>query len=98
MREAERAHLERSHLSLWKVGALGRAYMLIGPSAAMSAGALIAFSAQAAWLSNLLSVIVLALLSVVISAFARRYVVTGSLVSYVYEALGTRARLLVAAC
>jgi amino acid transporter len=93
-----RPHLERSHLPLWKVGALGLAYMLIGPSAAMSAGALIAFSAQAAWLSNLLSVIVLALLSVVISAFARRYVVTGSLVSYAYEALGSRARLFVAAC
>ncbi len=94
----DRPHLERSHLPLWKVGALGLAYMLIGPSTAMSAGALIAFSAQAAWLSNLLSVIVLALLSVVISAFARRYVVTGSLVSYAYEALGARARLFVAAC
>jgi len=86
------------HLPLWKVGALGLAYMLIGPSMAMSAGALIGFSAQAAWLSNLLSVIVLVLLSIVISAYARRYVVTGSLVSYAYEALGTRARLLVAAC
>jgi amino acid transporter len=72
--------------------------MLIGPSMAMSAGALIAFSAQAAWLSNLLSVAVLVLLSVVISAYARRYVVTGSLVSYAYEALGARARLFVAAC
>lgn len=98
MNDEGRPHLERSHLPLWKVGALGLAYMLIGPSAAMSAGALIAFSAQAAWLSNLLSVIVLALLSVVISAFARRYVVTGSLVSYAYEALGSRARLFVAAC
>ncbi len=94
----ERAHLERSHLPLWKVGALGLAYMMIGPSTAMSAGALIAFSAQAAWLSNALSVIVLVLLSVVISAYARRYVVTGSLVSYAYEALGARARLFVAAC
>jgi APA family basic amino acid/polyamine antiporter len=94
----ERTHLEHSHLPLWKVGALALAYMLIGPSMAMSAGALIAFSAQAAWLSNLLSVAVLALLSVVISAYARRYVVTGSLVSYVYEALGPRARLFVAAC
>ena len=98
MNNEGRPRLERSHLPLWKVGALGLAYMLIGPSTAMSAGALIAFSAQAAWLSNLLSVIVLALLSVVISAFARRYVVTGSLVSYAYEALGSRARLFVAAC
>lgn len=93
-----RTHLERNHLALWKVGALGLAYMMIGPSMAMSAGALIAFSAQAAWLSNLLSVTVLVLLSVIISAYARRYVVTGSLVSYAYEALGARARLFVAAC
>lgn len=93
-----RAHLERSHLPLWKVGALALAYMMIGPSTAMSAGALIAFSAQAAWLSNAISVVVLVLLAVVISAYARRYVVTGSLVSYVYEALGARARLFVAAC
>jgi APA family basic amino acid/polyamine antiporter len=94
----ERAHLERNHLPLWKVGALGLAYMLIGPSMAMSAGALISFSAQAAWVSNLVSVAVLVLLSIVISAYARRYVVTGSLVSYAYEALGARARLFVAAC
>ena len=94
----QRAHLERNHLPLWKVGALGIAYMLIGPSMAMSAGALISFSAQAAWASNLASVGVLLLLSIVISAYARRYVVTGSLVSYAYEALGARARLIVAAC
>src|ERR1700722_13312655 len=87
-----------AHLPLWKGAELGLAYMLIGPSMAMAAGVSIVFSTQAAWLSNLLSVIVLALLSVVISAYARRYVVTGSLVSYAYEALGTRARLLVAAC
>ena len=80
------------------MSALGLAYMLIGPSSAMSAGALIAFSAQASWLANLLSVIVVSLLAVVVSAYARRYVVTGSLVSYAYEALGARARLFVAAC
>jgi len=96
--DGERVHLERNHLSLWKVSALGLAYMLIGPSAAMSAGALIPFSAQASWLANLLSVVVVSLLAVVISAYARRYVVTGSLVSYAYEALGARARLFVAAC
>ena len=90
--------LERNHLPFWKVGALGLAYMMIGPSMAMSAGALIQFSAQAAWLSNLLSVTVLTLLALVIGGYARRYVVTGSLVSYAYEALGARARLFVAAC
>jgi amino acid transporter len=98
MKAEPRLRAERSCLPLWKVGALGLAYMLLGPSTAMSAGALIEFSRQAAWLSNLLSVIVLTLLSLVICAYARRFVVTGSLVSYVHEALGTRARLFVAAC
>src|SRR5208283_1064890 len=93
-----RAHLERNHLPLWKVSALGLAYMQIGPSMAVSAGSLIAFSAHAAWLSNLISVTVLTLMSLVISAYARRFVVTGSLVSYAYEAFGRRARLFVAAC
>ncbi len=98
MTYSERTHLERNHLPLWKVAALGLVYMQIAPSMAMSAGALISFSGRAAWLSNLLSVAVLSLLAVVISAYARRYVVTGSLVSYAYEALGARARLFVAAC
>jgi amino acid transporter len=97
-RTDEPAHLERNHLPLWKVGALGLGYMMIGPSMATSAGALIQFSAQAAWLANLLSVTVLTLLALVISGYARRYVVTGSLVSYAYEAFGARARLFVAAC
>jgi amino acid transporter len=38
------------------------------------------------------------LLAVVIAAFARRWVMTGSLVSYAHEAFGSRARSLVAAC
>jgi amino acid transporter len=38
------------------------------------------------------------LLAVVIASFARRWVMTGSLVSYAHEAFGPRARSLVAAC
>ena len=97
-RHAERAHLERNHLPLWKVAALAVAYVQLGPSAALSAGGVIPFSGSAAWLSTLLSVIVMGLLAVVIAAFARRWVMTGSLVSYAHEAFGSRARSLVAAC
>jgi amino acid transporter len=92
------ANLQRSHLSLWKVAALAVAYVQLGPSAALSAGGVIPFSGSAAWLSTLLSVIVMALLAVVIAAFARRWVRTGSLISYAQEAFGSRTRALVAAC
>jgi hypothetical protein len=94
----EHANLERDHLPLWKVAALAVAYVQLGPSAALSAAGVIPFSGSAAWLSTLLSVIVMALLAVVIAAFARRWVRTGSLVSYAHEAFGSRARSLVAAC
>jgi amino acid transporter len=87
-----------NHLPLWKVAALAVAYVQLGPSAALSAGGVIPFSGSAAWLSTLLSVFVMALLAVVIAAFARRWVRTGSLVSYAHEAFGSRARSLVAAC
>jgi amino acid transporter len=98
IRHKEEEHLERKHLPLWKVAALAVAYVQLGPSAALSAGGLIPFSGSAAWLSTLLSVIVMALLAVVIAAFARRWVMTGSLVSYAHEAFGGRTRSLVAAC
>jgi amino acid transporter len=94
----EHAKLAHNHLPLWKVAALAVAYVQLGPSAALSAGGVIPFSGSAAWLSTLLSVFVMAMLAVVIAAFARRWVRTGSLVSYAHEAFGSRARSLVAAC
>jgi APA family basic amino acid/polyamine antiporter len=97
-RPGEDVNLEHSHLPLWKVAVLAVAYVQLGPSAALSAGGVIPFSGSAAWLSTLLSVFVMALLAVVIAAFARRWVRTGSLVSYAYEAFGSRTRSLVAAC
>lgn len=97
-RHEEHANLTRNHLPLWNVAALAVAYVQLGPSAALSAGGVIPFSGSAAWLSTLLSVIVMALLAVVIAAFARRWVRTGSLVSYAHEAFGSRTRSLVAAC
>ncbi len=90
--------LEHNHLPIWKVAVLAMAYVQLGPSAALSAGGTIPFSGSAAWLSTLLSVTVMALLAIVIAAFARRWVMTGSLVSYAYEAFGSHARSLVAAC
>ena len=98
IRQQEGSPLERNHLPLWKVAALAVAYVQLGPSAALSAGGVVPFSGSAAWLSTLLSVIVMALLAVVIAAFARRWVMTGSLVSYAHEAFGRRTRSLVAAC
>jgi len=91
-------HLEPNHLPMWKVAVLALAYVQLGPCAALSASGVIPFSGSGAWLSILVSVVVMVLLAVVVGAFARRLVVTGSLVSYAQEAFGPRARALVAAC
>jgi amino acid transporter len=96
--DAERPHLEPDRLSLWQVIALGLAYLQVGSDMAISAGGIIAFSGRVAWLSNVLSAAVMTLLAVVISAYARRFVATGSLVSYAHAAFGVRTRRLVAAC
>lgn len=91
-------HLDRNHLASWKVVVLALAYLQLGPSAALSAGGIIPFSGPAAWLATLLAMSVMTLLALIVGAFARRWVVTGSLVSYAYEALGPSARAVVAAC
>ena len=91
-------HLEHNHLPMWKVAVLALAYVQLGPCAALSASGVIPFSGAGTWLSILVSVLVMVLLAVVVGAFARRLVVTGSLVSYAQEAFGPRARSLVAAC
>ena len=90
--------LEHNHLPMWKVAVLALAYVQLGPCAALSASGVIPFSGSGSWLSILLSVLVMVLLAVVVGAFARRMVATGSLVSYAQEAFGPRARSLVAAC
>jgi len=90
--------LEHNHLPMWKVAVLALAYVQLGPCSALSASGVIPFSGSGAWLSVLSSVVVMVLLAVVVGAFARRLVATGSLVSYAQDAFGPRARSLVAAC
>jgi amino acid transporter len=91
-------HLEPNRLSLWMVIALGLAYLQVGSDMAIAAGSIITFSGRVAWLSNVLSAAVMTILAVVVSAYARRFVATGSLVSYAHAAFGPRMRKFVAAC
>jgi amino acid transporter len=93
-----RTHLEPDRLSLWMVIALGLAYLQVGSDMAIAAGSIITFSGHVAWLSNVLSAAVMTILAVVVSAYARRFVATGSLVSYAHAAFGARTRRFVAAC
>jgi amino acid transporter len=90
-------HLERNHLPLWKVAVLALAYVQIGPVTALSASGVMPFSGSGTWLAVLLSATTMVLVAIVVGAFARRLVVTGSLVSYAQEAFGSRGRSLVAA-
>jgi amino acid transporter len=98
MSGTDRTHLEPDRLSLWMVIALGLAYLQVGSDMAIAAGSIITFSGHVAWLSNVLSAAVMTILAVVVSAYARRFVATGSLVSYAHAAFGPRMRRFVAAC
>jgi amino acid transporter len=81
---------------------LGRAFGLGFASLGMGAG-LIATPAgtmvagNGAWLVFIVSVVIIACLVVAVSAFARRYVVTGSLMSYLGDAFGAIPRTIAGA-
>ncbi|MFD9664252.1 APC family permease [Rhodococcus sp. NPDC059968] len=89
--------LEREHLSLAKVTLLGLAGLQLAPSISVIGAILIIYSGNGAWLSLLIALTSALCLSAAVNVFARRYVVTGSLMSYVGFALGNRARRLTAA-
>lgn len=94
---ADQGHLEHNHLPLWKVAVLALAYVQLGPVTALAASGVMPFSGAGTWLSVLLSASTMVLVAVVVGAFARRLVATGSLVSYADLAFGSRGRALVAA-
>jgi amino acid transporter len=55
------------------------------------------YAGRAAWLSMLAAIVVFVIIGLCVSVFARRYVGTGSLYSYVQHAFGSRWKLVVAA-
>jgi amino acid transporter len=93
----EQGALKKGRLPLWKVVGLGLAAMQVGPIFALAAGYISPSAGIGTWLSMLIAICLTFSVAAPIIMFAQRYVVTGSLISYVGHVLPNGAMLLTAA-
>src|SRR3984893_4118979 len=87
------ATLRAGSLSMPNVLGMGAAYLGPGVILITNPAFLGLVSGKQSWLTILLDIPVFACLVAVIAVFARRYVVTGSLMSYLGEAFGGKSRI-----
>jgi amino acid transporter len=85
--------LESGRLPLWKATAFGLAAMQVGPGLGYSAAYVQGVAGDAAWLALIVALAGILTVAVAVAAHARRYVVTGSLMSYAFFSLGPNGRL-----
>ena len=86
------ATLAESVLSFPKALGLGLAYLAVGPNLIFTAATFGVTTGLGSWLSLLLSIPLVGCVVFAISYFARRFVVTGSLMSYLGDAIGSKSR------
>lgn len=84
-------------VSLTRVTLLGLSGQQLGPSAAIAAGSMPLYAGSASWLAMGLALAAALCINAAVSLFARKYVVTGSLLSYVGISLGRVPQRVVAA-
>lgn len=95
--EMGRATLQGNHLSLWQVSAFGLAAMQLGPGIGYSAAYLEQIAGSAGWLCLCVALVGSFAIAYCVAAHARRYVVSGSLMSYASFSLGDPGRLIAGA-
>lgn len=95
--EAEGPSLERGHLPMWKAAVLALSALQIGPAIALAAGSVTEFVGLKAWMTFAIAAGAICCVAIAVTSCAKRYVVTGSLISYVSLTLGVRARDVTAA-
>jgi amino acid transporter len=84
--------LDRGHLSRPKLVALALTAMTPGMGMVLVPVLVFTYSGMASWTSLLIAMVAAMCIGATVTTFARRYVVTGSLYSYVSHALGGWAR------
>ncbi|MFL1526264.1 APC family permease [Pseudomonas sp. O230] len=84
-------------VSLTRVTLLGLSGQQVGPSAAIAAGSIPLYAGNASWLAMTMALVAALCMTAAVNIFARKYVVTGSLLSYVGISLGRIPQRLVAA-
>jgi basic amino acid/polyamine antiporter, APA family len=82
--------------SLLRITLFGLSGQQLVPGVALAGGYLILYSGSASWLSMLIAGLASIFICLAVNYFARRYVVTGSMMSYVGIALGRASQRVVA--
>ncbi|MFE3058746.1 APC family permease [Nocardia sp. NPDC059239] len=88
------AALQSGSLSMAKSMAMGAAYIAPGVIMISTTASIALTAGRGSWLAVLLDIPVLVCLAAAIAAFARRYIVTGSLMSYLGDAFGEKLRII----
>ncbi|KAA0084554.1 APC family permease [Mycolicibacterium sp. P9-64] len=94
---AAKPALEHEHASLASVTVLGLSAQQLGPGLALCGGYMFVYAGRASWLCMLIALIAGCTIGATVTVFARRYVASGSLMSYVGRVLGDRSRTIVGA-
>lgn len=95
--DAERVEVTGQTVSLTRVTMLGLSGQQLGPSAAIAAGSIPLYAGYGSWAAMGLALLAALCMTAAVNVFARKYVVTGSLLSYVGIALGRLPQRVVAA-
>jgi len=95
--DAERVAVTGQTVSLTRVTLLGLSGQQLGPSAAIAAGSIPLYAGYGSWAAMGLALLAALCMTAAVNVFARKYVVTGSLLSYVGIALGRLPQRVVAA-
>lgn len=94
--EIKTPETELNHLPVWKVAVIGFSFMSVALTIGLSPAYAVQTAGQGATYAQLLGLVGMLLIAVAVSAFAKRHVVSGSLMSYVYFAFGDWGKSLVA--
>lgn len=95
--DAERVEVTGQTVSLTRVTMLGLSGQQLGPSAAIAAGSIPLYAGYGSWAAMGLALLAALCMTAAVNVFARKYVVTGSLLSYVGISLGRLPQRVVAA-
>jgi amino acid transporter len=90
--------LKRGSMSVGAATLFALTALQIGPCLAISAAYVQGVAGGGAWLSLLAASLLSLSIAIALTLYARRYVVSGSLVSYAYMAFGQPGRFLVGSC
>ena len=94
----EMLNIKNVHVPAWKAAVMGFSFMSIGLTIGLSPAYAVTFAGSGGVAAQILGLVVIFSIAVAVSAYAKRYVATGSLMSYAYFVFGRWGRAIVGGC